>query len=64
MSEAAWRTKSGKPIRAAVVRGIATQIEKYEKALRLVETTSLMVDSERPPPIEEEVATGGKDRKE
>lgn len=49
MSQAAWRTRSGKPIRPAVIRGIAQQIERYDRALRLVETTESMVETDAQP---------------
>lgn len=51
----ALRTKSGRAIRPAVVRGIAKQIESYDRALRLVESAEIMVESERPPPQEDAV---------
>lgn len=44
------RTESGRPIRAAVVRVISEQVERYERALKLVEKTEAMVESEHPPP--------------
>lgn len=64
MSQPAWRTKSGKAIRPAVVRGIAEQIERYDRALRLVEKAEHMVESERPPPPEEKKSVNGKREKE
>lgn len=50
MSQSALRTKSGKAIRPAVIRSIDQQIERYDRALRLVEDAEDMVESERPPP--------------
>ena len=58
MSPASLKTASGKKIRPAIVKGIASQVGKYDRALKLVEETERMVDSVPPPPM-----TNGKRQK-
>lgn len=50
MKYAALSTTSGKMVRPNVVCGMAKQIERYERALKLLESTYNMVSSEFPPP--------------
>ncbi len=63
MSQAAWKTRSGKAIRPQVVRGMAQQIERYDRALKLVDSATDMVESERPPPRDNGAAPTDKDQK-
>jgi len=53
MSSAALRTKSGRAIRPAVIKSIQQQVARYDRALKLVESTERMVESEHPKPVPE-----------